>query len=232
MCDGGDVRITWAVVRLLTTLTVLVSVTSQYVVSSSYWRSIGVEGISGKTIDFLMYFTIQSNLLAAVVLGIGAVRLLRRAPAPGRGWTTLRLAATTYMVTTGAVYNLLLRGLPTIPGGNLPWSNEVLHVVVPLLVLADWLLAPDRRALGYGAVGRVVVYPLAWVAVTLARGPFTGNEVTGAATYYPYPFLDPATDGGGYGAVAVWVVVIAALICGLTLLLTWAGRRASRAAAA
>ncbi len=225
-------RIIWAAIRLLTALTVLVAVASQYVVSSSYWRSIGVEGIWGKTVDFLMYFTIESNLLAAVVMAVGAVRLLRRAPAPGRGWTTLRLAATTYMVTTGIVYNLLLRGLPTIPGGDLPWSNEVLHVSVPLLVLLDWLFAPDRRALDYGAVGRVVVFPLAWVAITLARGPFTGNEVTGAATYYPYPFLDPATGGGGYGTVAVWVLVIAALICGLTLLLTWAGRRASRAPAA
>jgi hypothetical protein len=222
------VRITWAVVRLLTVLAVLVAVVSQYVVSSSFWRSAGVEGIAGKTLDFLMFFTIQSNLLAAVVLGIGAVRLLRRGSVPGRGWTTLRLAAATYMVTTGVVYNLLLRGLPTIPGGNLPWSNDVQHVVVPALVLLDWLLAPDRRALGYGAVGRVVVYPLVWVAVTLARGPFTGNEVTGAATYYPYPFLDPAT-GDGYAAVAVWIVVIAAFICGMALLLIAIGRRASRA---
>jgi len=224
-------RITWAVVRLLTTAAVLVAVISQYAVSSSYWRSIGVVGIWGKTVDFLMYFTIESNLLAAVVMGIGAVRLLRRGPLPGRGWTTLRLAATTYMVTTGVVYNLLLRGLPTIPGGNLPWSNEVLHVVVPALVLLDWLLAPDRRALGYGAVGRVVVFPLAWVAVTLARGPVTGNEVTGATTYYPYPFLDPATDAGGYATVAVWVVVIAAFICGMALALIAVGRRASRAIA-
>jgi hypothetical protein len=222
------VRITWAVVRLLTVLAVLVAVVSQYVVSSSFWRSVGVEGIAGKTVDFLMFFTIQSNLVAAVVMGIGAVRLLRRGPAPGRAWTTLRLAATTYMVTTGVVYNLLLRGLPTIPGGNLPWSNDVQHLVVPALVLLDWLLAPDRRALGYGAVGRVVVYPLVWVAVTLARGPFTGNEVTGAATYYPYPFLDPATEDG-YAAVAVWIVVIAAFICGMALLLIAIGRRASRA---
>ncbi len=135
-------RIIWAAIRLLTALTVLVAVASQYVVSSSYWRSIGVEGIWGKTVDFLMYFTIESNLLAAVVMAVGAVRLLRRAPAPGRGWTTLRLAATTYMVTTGIVYNLLLRGLPTIPGGDLPWSNEVLHVAVPLLVLLDCCSRP------------------------------------------------------------------------------------------
>jgi hypothetical protein len=74
----------------------------------------------------------------------------------------------------------------------------------------------------------VVVYPLVWVAVTLARGPFTGNEVTGAATYYPYPFLDPATEDG-YAAVAVWIVVIAAFICGMALLLIAIGRRASRA---
>jgi hypothetical protein len=226
------VRITWAIVRLLTALTVLVAVVSQYAVSSTYWRSIGVQGIWGKTVDFLMFFTIESNLLAAVVMAVGAVRLLRRAPAPGRGWTTLRLAATTYMVTTGVVYNLLLRGLPTVPGGNLPWSNEVLHVVVPALVLLDWLLAPDRRALGYGAIGRVVVFPLVWAAVTLARGPVTGNEVTGAATYYPYPFLDPATGDGGYGTVAIWVVVIAAAICGIALALIAVGRRTSRAVTA
>jgi hypothetical protein len=223
------VRITWAVVRLLTALAVLVAVIAQYAVSSAYWRSVGVEGIWGKTLDFLLYFTIESNLLAGVVLAVGAVRLLRRGPLPGRGWTTLRLSATTYMMTTGVVYNLLLRGLPTIPGASLPWSNEVLHVAVPALVLLDWLLAPDRRALGYGAVGRVVVFPLVWVAVTLARGPFTGNEVTGAATYYPYPFLDPATSAAGYGAVAVWILVIAAFICGVALLLILAGRRSSPA---
>ncbi len=40
-----SVRIIWAAIRLLTALTVLVAVASQYVVSSSYWRSIGVEGI-------------------------------------------------------------------------------------------------------------------------------------------------------------------------------------------
>jgi hypothetical protein len=220
------VRITWAVVRLLTALTALVAVASQYVVSSSYWRSIGVEGIWGKTVDFLAYFTIESSLLAAVALAVGAVRLLRRADPPGRGWTTFRLAVATYMVTTGVVYNVLLRGLPTVPGRDLPWANEVLHVVVPALVLLDWLLAPDRRPIGSGAVGRVVVFPLAWVAVTLARGPVTGDEVTGAATYYPYPFLDPATDGG-YGLVAVWVVVIAAFVCGVALLLAWAARRGS-----
>ncbi len=38
-------RIIWAAIRLRTALTVLVAVASQYVVSSSYWRSIGVEGI-------------------------------------------------------------------------------------------------------------------------------------------------------------------------------------------
>ncbi|KAF0258970.1 hypothetical protein DOU02_05455 [Clavibacter michiganensis subsp. michiganensis] len=38
-------RIIWAAIRLLTALTVLVAVASQHVVSSSYWRSIGVEGI-------------------------------------------------------------------------------------------------------------------------------------------------------------------------------------------
>ena len=127
-------------------------------------------------VNYFSFFTILSNALAAIVLLIGAWIAFSRRSDPD--WFNLvRMCAVTYMTTTFVVYNLLLRGLPTIPGGSLPWSNEVLHVAVPLLVLLDWLLAPDRRALGYGAVGRVVVFPLAWVAVTLARGDFAAQGI-------------------------------------------------------
>lgn len=58
--------------------------------------------------NFLSYFTIQSNLLAAIVLAVGAIWTL----GPGRGviveprWYAVLLASvTTYMVITGVVYN-------------------------------------------------------------------------------------------------------------------------------
>ena len=57
----------------------------------------------------------------------------------------LRASVTSYMAVTGIVYNMLLRGVNVSEGSVLPWSNEVLHVVGPLLMVIDWLFAPGRR---------------------------------------------------------------------------------------
>jgi hypothetical protein len=90
----------------------------------------------------------------------------------------------------------------------------VLHYLVPAWFAIDWLAGPPsppvplRRALLW------LLYPLAYVAYSLVRGPLVD--------WYPYPFLDPAT--GGYGAVAATAVGIAAVVVLLTWLLTWWGR--------
>jgi hypothetical protein len=90
------------------------------------------------------------------------------------------------------------------------------HVAVPAIVLLDWLIAPDRIPLRMDAVGRVILFPLAWITVTLLRGPFTGDQVTGSATYYPYGFLDPASSPGGYLTVAEYVVGLTLAVCAIT----------------
>ena len=55
---------------------------------------------------------------------------------------TLFACASTYIIVTGIVYNLLLRSIP-IAGISDVWTNETLHVVIPLVLL---LRRPPRGA--------------------------------------------------------------------------------------
>ena len=177
--------------------------------------------------NFLSFFTIQSNLASAVVLVIAAVWTWTKgkdAAEDSPGIAIALACVTTYMIVTGIVYNTLLRNVELPQGVTVPWSNEVLHVVAPLLLLADLFFAPKRRGLSWRTVWIIVIYPIAWVVYTLVRAPLITAPATGAPYWYPYPFLDPNLQGG-YLGVAVYVVGIAAAIVGAGFLVVWAGRR-------
>ena len=181
--------------------------------------------------NFLSFFTIQSNLASMVVLVIAAVWSWtkgRDAGEESRGIAVALACVTTYMIVTGIVYNTLLRGVELPQGVTVPWSNEVLHVVAPLLLLADLLFAPKRRALPWSTAWIIVIYPVSWVVYTLVRAPLITAPATGAPYWYPYPFLDPNLQGG-WGGVVVYIVGIAVAIIGVGLLVVWVGRvRAAR----
>lgn len=177
--------------------------------------------------NFFSFFTIESNVLAAIALAVGGIWALRqgdRATVEPRWLAVLLVCASTYMIVTGVVYNTLLRGIPLPQGATVAWSNEVLHVVIPLIMLLDVLLAPRRRALGWGAVGIAAIFPIVWVCCTLIRANLIIAPATGNPYWYPYPFLDPHQPGG-YGAVALYVPLIAAIIIGAAALVVWVGRR-------
>lgn len=181
-------------------------------------------------VNFFSFFTIQSNLLAAIMLLVGAFWTWRRDGGEDvePRWLSVALAAvTTYMIVTGIVYNTLLRGIELPQGTTVPWSNEVLHVVGPLFLLLDLLYAPKRR-LHRSTVVAIAAYPVVWAGYTLVRGPLTVNPVTGESWWYPYPFLNPRNPEltpPGYGGVAVYIVAIAATIIGVGSLVVWWNRR-------
>jgi len=176
--------------------------------------------------NFFSFFTIESNVLAAVALACGGIWALanRSTTAEPRWLAVLLMCASTYMIVTGVVYNLLLRGIELPQGATVGWSNEVLHVVIPIIMLADVLFAPRRRSLGWGAVGIAAIFPIVWVIYTLIRANLVIAPSSGKPYWYPYPFLDP-TQIGGYGAVALYVILIAAIIVGAAALVVWVGRR-------
>lgn len=152
------------------------------------------------------FFTIQGNVIGAVVGIVGAIRLLRGTPAT-TGWVVVRWCAGTYLIVVGVVFWTLLAPLNAAGGVPLPWANLVLHLVSPLAALIDLLVAPDRFRPAIRLLPLVLVYPLIWTAVVLVRGATDG--------WVPYPFLSPSQ---GYGVVAAWVALVAGVFVGAAAL--------------
>jgi hypothetical protein len=147
-------------------------------------------------INLFSYFTVLSNAIAGLVLGIGAYHDLTGRVAPS--WhDRARFAATLYMVVVGLVFVTLLRNADL--GMLLPWINAVHHYLMPVAMVCDWLLRapasrPTRRHLALA-----LVFPLTYVVYSLVRGA--------ATDWYPYPFFNPSVVGG-YGAVAGYIVAM------------------------
>ena len=209
---------TWAAVRLASAGLILAAVVAQARVTISGAVDAGRD-VALTTVNVFSFFTILSNVGSVVVLTWAGVWLLRAGPARApREPLSLAVAlacVTTYMAITGVVYNVLLRGIELPQGTTVAWSNEVLHVVGPALLLLDLFLSPARRGLPWRGVLAVLAVPVVWIGYTLVRGPLATNTVTGAGSWYPYPFLDPATPVAspqGYAGVLLYVVGIALAI--------------------
>jgi len=147
--------------------------------------------------NFLSFFTIQSNLIAAVALAWLALRPAAGLPSLARD--QLRSSTVLYMSVTGVVFALLLSGLQEQLQVTIPWVDNVLHRLIPVLLVADWILDPPSPRLTLGSALVALVFPLAWLTYTLIRGA--------VVDWYPYPFLDPAQPGG-YTTVAIYSTVI------------------------
>ena len=145
----------------------------------------------------LITFTYQANVLAA------AYYLWTLASPRADARVGLRGAVVLYVIIAGVVWNLLLTGHSM----GYTAANFLLHVVVPVLALSDWLLV------GRGQ-GRVQWWhPLAWLvypATYVVLAVVVLNEVGRRAPYY---FLDP----GSVGVVAVVVNICVLGGCVLAL---------------
>jgi hypothetical protein len=166
-------------------------------------------------VNFFSFFTNLSNLFAVVVFAVGGVRTLRRRPG-SRAWDTVRLISVVNMVFVGLVFNVLLTD---VAGGVLPWVNVVVHMVMPVAVLVDWLVLPAGRRLPWSAAAIGLVVPVLYSVYSIVRGAITG--------FYPYPFYDPEALGG-YGPVAVYMVVLLLALAVLSLALVGLARLAGR----
>jgi len=199
------------VLRIAGAAGIAAAIIGQLLLSLRTWADAGIMDPTVQLVNFFSFFTIDSNVLSVAVLAIGAVLLIRGIADP-RWFAVLRASATAYMATTGIVYNVLLRGIELPQGTTLPWSNEILHVAGPILLVLDWLFAPGRIRLEWRALRALVAFPLVWGVYTLVRGPFVSDAMTGNPYWYPYPFLDPNIAPSGYLSVAFYVVVIAIVI--------------------
>jgi len=154
---------------------------------------------------FLGYFTILTNIGAALVATAVAVGTNRRI-----GGARARLMAATSIGLVGLVYSIALRSLWN-PQGLQKVADAGLHDATPLLFIIMWAIAP------HGSLGRkdfvwALVPPALYAAYALARGAIDG--------WYAYWFFDPATQSlsallssvalllGATGIVAIFLIAI------------------------
>jgi hypothetical protein len=127
------------------------------------------------------------------------------------GRTSARLdffrgAVTLYMTTTILIFIVLLSGYPASELTAVPWDNTVLHYIMPLVIIVDWLVVNRRRAIGFRGALLWLAYPLLYLVYSLIRGPLVH--------WYPYPFMNASLHG--YLTVLLTSVIIAVVLAAIT----------------
>lgn len=153
--------------------------------------------VGTRLVRFCSYLTIWANVLvawSAFTLAFGCDR-------DSRVWRALRLDAVVLILTAGVVHFLFLRPLLDLHGADL-LADRLLHMVVPVLGVAGWLLFGPRARAAASDIAPFLVVPVFWLGYTLARG-----EVV---EWYPYPFID--VNEHGYGVVLVNCAGVALLV--------------------
>jgi hypothetical protein len=166
---------------------------------------------TGDAVNFFFYFTDLSNVFGALVLLYGGIAALRgRSGVPD----LVRGAAVLYLVITGLVYWTLLAN--TINAQTIVWQNDVVHGVMPSVLVLDWLISAPVTRLGYGKASRWLAFPILYLAVSLIRGPIV--------RWWPYDFLDP-TQPGGYQHVTTWSFIVTGIFVVFMFLIVWVGNQ-------
>ncbi|MES2734172.1 MAG: Pr6Pr family membrane protein [Bacteroidota bacterium] len=131
-------------------------------------------------IRFFSFFTILTNILVAwcftnqwLKANEDGTRFFARP-------TTLT-AVTVYITLVGLVYNLLLRFL-WHPQGLQRIVDELLHSVIPVLVVLYWGIFVPKSDLKWKDTFSWLLYPLVYSLYIVIRGAWSG--------FYPYPFID------------------------------------------
>jgi len=161
---------------------------------------------------YIGYFTILTNVLVALALTADA-----RGPRGtlSRFFTRpdVHTAISMSIVIVAAIYNLMLRQLWQPQGWQIVTDN-ILHVVMPVLFLLYWWLAVPKATLRWPQVIVWQLYPAAYFAYVLARGAVDH--------WYPYPFLDVTKLG--YLLVLVDACAVLLVFVAVALLLVALGR--------
>ena len=146
-----------------------------------FWLSIEnrVTNIPEAVARFFTYFTILTNIIVAVYftgLYFSKRENLGLLHKPG-----MLTAITLYIFMVGMVYQVALRHVWKPQG--MQWVvNELLHTIIPLLVLVYWYLYAVTRPVKYREIFAWAIYPLVYLGLILARGKM--------ASWYPYYFVD------------------------------------------
>jgi hypothetical protein len=157
---------------------------------------------------YFAYFTIDTNIIVALCftfIFLGPTYRLGRFFSRPSAIT----AITVYITIVGIVYNVVLRS-EWAPTGLQKIVDELLHTVIPALVIIFWLLFVPIENLKWKNAFPWLIYPIVYMAYALIHGAITN--------FYPYPFVDVNDLGYNKALINTGGILLVIFILSLALI--------------
>ena len=177
------------IISLILKFIVMISVTAGVIVSAMASSS---AFMGGDTV--FMYFTIQSNILMAIICLIG-IFLMFSNNIYNKVWHIIKLVGTVSITLTGVVFCLVLA--PTMAREAWTLGNILTHVIVPLSSIIDFFVVCSVMNIRKINVLWVTVPPILY-AIYAGIGYARGWEFLEGYNY-PYFFLNWGSEAGAFG---------------------------------
>ena len=160
-----------------------------------------------RVVNYFSFFTILTNLLVALAL-TGPLLTANRKLARWSASEGVRAAVAMYIVVVGLIYHFILAPWWRPTGGTLI-ANILLHYVMPLAFLVDWLAFTPKGRLRWIDPVKWLTYPALYGVWTVAHGL--------ATHWWPYGFVNVDTLGWGGFAVSAAATAVFFLLIGLAI---------------
>ena len=163
------------------------------------------ETFISKTITFLSYMTILTNILVALVY---IVPLVMPATKPGKFLSNpfVQTATLVYIIVVCIGYHILLSKIWS-PQGLQKAADISLHYLVPVFYIFFWLFFVQKGTLKYTFAFTWLLYPAAYLIYAIIRGSITG--------IYAYYFLDLQKNELQHVITIITALLSAYIIVGL-----------------
>ncbi|MDR2063437.1 MAG: Pr6Pr family membrane protein [Candidatus Nomurabacteria bacterium] len=171
-----------------------------------YGIFLNVAPASGNVWEILSFYTLQSNIVVCIFFTFLLIRTWQSKSAPS---ASVKGAVTVCITLTFLVFHFMLQpSFEKTAGGaylNSP-ANFIVHYVVPLMTIADWLLFDKKGGLKKLDPVKWLLIPLAYFVFAVLRAQLSVLSATGSR--YPYFFID--IDQYGIGQVMLNVLLVGA----------------------
>ncbi|MFC5338098.1 Pr6Pr family membrane protein [Leucobacter denitrificans] len=156
-----------------------------------------------------LFYTVLSNALCLVwvlLLVLSTIRDIAAFGTRGHSTPSARWSAAIMMAITVTmlVYIFVLVPSEFVQAGDyeaFSLTDNLIHVVTPLLLIVDWLLFVPKGQLRAADPIRWAFIPFGYLVLAFVYGALGGEFLEGSS--YPYPFMNVVVYGNG--GVALWI---------------------------
>ena len=159
--------------------------------------------------NWYIHFTNLSNYFCMCMMGAELVETVKHKERPHNTvFPKLKYMGVIMILLTFCVFNFMLAGAEgRNPADNFAIASVLLHIVLPILFIGDWVLFYERKQVKWYDPLLSLAVPLIYVGYILIRAPFVTLDPTNKDIMkYPYFFLN--VDEIGWGGLAKWVGIL------------------------